>query len=219
MRALRFLLSTLAGTVLLAAPAFAQVSAGNANKIGGLLTGAYLTASHLERELGTSQGVALDSAVVNGLTSLEKVAADCEALAGGSEYLQPGLKHLRDVAGRIKLGGKTGKAAAGLAGEASIEIFALLVNAAILEAEDHLKSAAASLKDSKAVIAHLQEAERALNSAMERGAYHVDNDLEAVREAIDSMTNALSENKPVNKDDIETRIEEIHGHLFDVGNE
>jgi len=219
---IKTILTVTLATSLLAAPAFAAgVSAKSANTIGAQATSAYLTTTQVERQMEDSVGDALSNNFVNGLNAIDKSAADAMALSNREEHLEPGLQHVRDVVSKVKASGKITRQNVGLIGEASIELYALMVNAAILEAEAHLESAGKALAKGKGqdVVFSLKRAATALESANQRGAYHLQNDLEEIESALGELSDKVSAQVPVSADAINERIEEIHAHLFHVGQE
>jgi len=220
MNHIKSILTFTLATSLMAAPAFAAgISAKSANTIGAQSTSAYLTTTQVERQMEDNMGEALSGSFINGLNAIDKSAADALALSNQDEHLEPGLRHVRDVVKTIKDSGKVTKKNAGLLGEASIELYALMVNAAILEAEAHLESAAKALKKGKGqdVVFSLKRAVTALETANQRGAYHLQNDLEEIESALAEMSDKVTAHVPVSEDAITERIEEINGHLFHVG--
>ena len=222
MKNVKNILAATLATAMMAAPAFAaDISAKSAHTIGGQVTTGYLTTTQVERQMEDSTGDVLSKALINGLNTIDKAALDAMALSNGDEHLDPGLIHVRDVVRMIKDGNKVTSKAVGLMGEASIELYALMVNAAILEAEAHLNSANKALAKGKKqdVVFSLKEASDAMERANERGAYHLQNDLEEIEAALDEISAKVSANVPVSKEAIDERIEEINSHLFHVGNE
>jgi hypothetical protein len=222
MKNIKSILAVTLVSALMAAPAFAaNISAKSASTIGAQVTSAYLTTTQVERQMSDSIGEDLSSALINGLDAIDRSAVDALKLSNNDEHLQPGLEHVRDVVSRVKQGNKVTEAAIGLVGEASIELYALMVNAAILEAEAHLESANKALSKGKKqdVVFSLEQASVAMERANERGAYHLQNDLEEIEAALSEISDKVSANVPVSKEAIDERIEEINSHLFHVGNE
>lgn len=209
---------TLAAT-LAAAPAFANLTAKSAREIGGQVTSAYLNTTQVEREMANQKGKSLSGTLMNGLNAIDKSAIDATALANNDDHLQPGLDHVRNVVRLVKEEGKASEKSITLMGEASIELYALMVNAAIIEAEAHLRSAVEALSKDKRqdVVFYLNAANAAMVTANERGAYHIQNDLEEIEAAVATISDKVSANVPVSADAIEERIAEINSHLFHVG--
>ncbi|MBI5136673.1 MAG: hypothetical protein HZA24_04960 [Nitrospirae bacterium] len=214
----RVLTVTLAAA-LFAAPAFAGLSAKSAHDIGGQVTSAYLTTTQVERQMADLKGKPMTGELMNGLAAIDRSAAAATALANNHAHLQPGLDHVRAVLRMVKEDGKVSDKSIGLVGEASIELYALMVNAAIIEAEAHLNSAVDALKKDKRqdVVFYLKQANVAMATANERGAYHIQNDLEEIEAAVATISDKVSANVPVSADAIEERIAEINSHLFHVG--
>ena len=150
-----------------------------------------------------------------------QLANDTGKVTPGPKVTIPVNRYVRDVVAMVKASGKINKKNIGLIGEASIELYALMVNAAILEAEAHLESAQKALAQGKGqdVVFSLQRAVSALESANNRGAYHIQNDLYEIEAALAEMSDKVSAQVPVSVDAIAERIEEIHEHLFHVGEE
>ena len=125
----------------------------------------------------------------------------------------------RSNTAKILAGGKVDKGAVSLMHESTAELHALIVNAAILEAVGNLNQAADALdkKDSASVTFYLQNAEKSLQDAAERGAYHIENDIEELQGALKDIENKVSSRVPVERAAIEQRVQEIKAHLFDLG--
>lgn len=212
-------LFVLAGIVLfVATPAGAAVSARSAQVIAENLTSAYLTATEVERDLAANVGKALPPALASGLNTIQGAVISAEGLANDDPHLAPGLVRVRELVEGIKASPKVKKEAVAQMNEATIRLYALQINAHILEAAAHLRLALGILgqKRFKEVEMHLTLAERALTLAAEHGGYHIENDIEEIQAALQVMKNKAGQEIPLVRENVEARIEEIEDHLFDV---
>lgn len=222
MRRTSALLAVAFSTAMLAAPAFAaDVPAANAKEVGAQLATAYFAATQVEREVADLKGKNLPDSLKSGLGVIEQAMAKAEPLSNGHEALTPGIRHVRANLKLITDAGKVTGQTATLVDEISIELYALLINADILQAVAHLNSAKDSLaaKRAQEVSFHLQEAGKALEEANNRGAYHIQNDIEEIQSALIDMVSQVGARVPLSADAIDERIAEVTEHLFDVGKE
>lgn len=211
---------TLGITAAQAADMARVLPVNNAAQLSGILPSAYFTSTQLMRQLDTEKG-AFSKLFQRGLASLEHDVTRAEDFAGGHEALAPGIRHVAETTKKIIGMGKKGPEIATLLDEISIELYALTINANILEAIAHLdqaKQALAKGKDAEES-AHLQAAAQALEHANNRGAYHIQNDLNEIEAALMTLADQTGTNAKKRKEAIDERIAEIGEHLFDVGQE
>ncbi|MDH4228309.1 MAG: hypothetical protein OEW11_01005 [Nitrospirota bacterium] len=224
MQRIRTILVTALATAALAVPTLATAAdlpVKAAHDVAAVLTSAFLTTSMVERDVMETKGDKFTPAIITGLTRADQEMADAERLADHNEALDPGIRHVRANLKTIRDTGKSGKETGTLFDEINIELAALQINAHILEAVAHLNSAADALsaKRSSEVVTHLQEAGKSLETASNRGAYHIQNDIEEIQAALLDISSKVNAKAAVSPDAINERIAEVRAHLFDVGQE
>ncbi|MFQ5508202.1 MAG: hypothetical protein ACE5FN_02570 [Leptospirillia bacterium] len=199
----------------------AGLSPASASQAGSQITTAYLTATQLQRQILDLGSAPLPDSVKTGFAVMDQALAEAERLVNKIRHLAPGLGHVRTNIAAILSAGKGGGKVPTLMDECVIELYALAINSAILEASGFLKEAGDALdkKKSKEAIYLLQKAGEALQLAHDKGAYHIQNDLEEVQAALIEFAGKLNANVPVLRDSVDERIDEVESHLYDVGME
>jgi|GEM_PF-1506335 hypothetical protein len=220
-RRLAGLLTVFVGLAMAMPATAADLSASAAKEIRGTLTAAFITAAQLGTEVEGLAGKSAPADFKRGLKALDDSAAAAERLANDHPYLQPGIGHVRTNTAKILANGKVDKSALALMHESTAELHALIINAAILEAVADLKSAGDALdkKQSADVTFYLKNAEAALQTASERGGYHIENDIEEIQAALRDIGDRVSAKVPVQRAAIDERVQEIQAHLFELGTE
>ncbi|MDH5528018.1 MAG: hypothetical protein OEY97_12010 [Nitrospirota bacterium] len=211
---------TLGAVLVGTAARAADIPSNNAKLLSGILSSAYFTSTQLERQLATEKGDFSPSFKL-GLAQVETEMGKADRLANGHDAIAPGIRHVRDSVAAIVKDGKPTKQSRVLLDEINLELYAMVVNANILEASAHLQSAKAALGKGRGDEGklHLQEAGKALENANNRGAYHIQNDIEEIQAALIEMGNAIDAHVAIAPERIDERIDEINSHLFDVAAE
>ncbi len=207
-------------TGLLAAQgaAAANISANTAHKIGAKLTSAYLTATAVERDIQRAEGDTASPSVINGIKVITQSVSAADALVAGNPYLAPGTEHVLENLGMLVKNGTFGKNHASIINEIVIELHTMSINATILQAEDHLNSAAKALAKGKRTDLkyYLEQAVADLEEANNRGAYHLQNDLEELRSALTDLAAKVDAQLAIDPEAITERIAEVHEHLYEL---
>lgn len=214
-------LALLLGTAIAATPARAEgIPANNARLLSGILSSAYFTSTQLGRQLATEKGNFSPSFKI-GLANIETEMGKADRLANGHHAIEPGIRHVRESVATITKDGKPTKQTSTLLDEINLELYAMVINANIVEAVAHMESAKDALAKGRGdeVKMHLQEAGKALENANNRGAYHIQNDIEEVQADLIEMGNAIDAHVKLDPARIDERIEEVNDHLFDVAAE
>jgi hypothetical protein len=207
---------------LAAGPAHAAaVPANSAKEMAQTLTSAFVTTTDLGITLRNMSGKPASADVQRGLAVVDHLMATVERLGNGHPSLAPGISHVRTNTAGVVVGGKVSDKAATLLDENLAELHALIVNAYILQAMAELGSAADALdkKSPTEVTFYLQNAEQALQRANDRGAYHIEHDIEDIQAALLDVQAKVAAKVPVTRDALETRISELQTHLFQLGGE
>lgn len=155
--------------------------------------------------------------MTSALDGVEAAMQQAKALAGGHEYLEPGIEHVMANTRRMRANKKLPADAAALGQEISIELFALANNARILEAEDDLHAASTALgKDQSAVGRnHLEAAARVLTEAQDKGAYHLEDDIATIQVLLGRMEKEKLPRETATAA-VDELIGDIHEHLADL---
>jgi hypothetical protein len=207
---------------LAAGPAHAAaVPANSAKEIAQTLTSAFVTTTDLGITLRNMSGKPASAEVQRGLAVVDHLMAAAERLGNGHPSLAPGFSHVRKNNSGVVVGGKISEKAATLLDENVAELHALVINAYILQAMAELGNAADALdkKNPADVTFYLQNAEQALQRANDRGAYHIEHDIEDIQAALVDVQAKVAAKVPVTRDALETRMTELQSHLFQLGGE
>jgi len=158
--------------------------------------------------------------VKTALDGLETAVREAKAIAGPqAPYLDPGFEHVLANAGRIRANGELSADALTLSQEIDIELVALTNNARVLEAEAELRAGRAAIGTSRAgaVQTHIDAAVVALADAQSRGAYHLEDDIAALKVAAARLRKGDTPGTAVTRDDMAQLIADVHEHLADLG--
>jgi hypothetical protein len=155
------------------------------------------------------------------LDALEAAVREAKALARGSEYLDPGIEHVLTNAQRIRADSDPSADAVSLSQEIAIELVALANNARILEAEADLHAASAALGGNRtdAFHNHLGAAVQVLGEAQNQGAYHLEDDMAALRVILARLKGGALPREAVTADAVDELIGDVHEHLADLRGE
>lgn len=217
-----FAAGALWAALLVAVPAgAADLAASGARQIGDQLTSAFITADGLARDVKGQAGKKASADVRRGVANVDEAMTKAQRLANDHPGLAPGLGHVRTNMAGVVADGKVSDRAAALVDESIAELHALIVNAHIVEAVGNLRQAATALekKDSAEVTFYLKGAEAALTSASQRGAYHIENDIEEIQASLRDISAKVEAHLVVSRDAIDQRIAEVQAHMFDLSQE
>ncbi|MDH4228887.1 MAG: hypothetical protein OEW11_03955 [Nitrospirota bacterium] len=154
----------------------------------------------------------------SALKELESTMQQVKALSKGNEYLDPGVEHVLANVRRIGSGKALPADADVLTQEIAIELSALTSNARILQAEGYLRSAAASFGKEPAskTRGYFAAAADVLGDAQMRGAYHLDDDIEAVQMTLERLSGDVAISATVDSAAVDQLISDLHAHLSDL---
>jgi hypothetical protein len=160
----------------------------------------------------------LTAGMTSALDGLEAAMKEARALAGGNDYLEPGIEHVLANARLIRANGGPSTDANALSNEIAIELVALTNNARVLEAEADLKAASAAWgKDNaNAFRGHLEAALQVLGEAQEKGAYHLEDDIAALQVVHARVKQGAPLKEAVTADGMDELIGDVHEHLADL---
>jgi len=157
--------------------------------------------------------------IKSALVGLETAVREAHALAGPQPYLDPGFAHVLANAALIRGDAEMAPDALSLSHEIEIELVALANNARVLEAEAELRAGHAAIGTPRAgaVQNHIDAAVDALADAQTRGAYHLEDDIAALKVASARLRKGDTPGKAVTRDDMAELIADVHEHLADLG--
>jgi hypothetical protein len=214
--ALEAALSRLTPVSAPAAPGTEESQAAREHGIGAAPGGGGFPA---QGSIASRPPIPVTDEIQDALNGLETAVREAQAIAGPQAYLDPGFAHVLTNAARIRGNAEMAPDALSLSREIDIELVALANNARVLEAEAELRAGhdAIGTRRAGAVLGHIDAAMEALADAQSRGAYHLEDDIAALKVAAARIQKGESPGAAVTRDDMAQLIADVHEHLADLG--